>query len=119
MMKNDVYRLFVFRFILKLSHFLYFELDVTSLTGNSGNNNKSESWSSFIKFSEAWHTYWVQPNEQFGLFIRLSWQYTRLQFLFFHFLNDPISNEINSNFRYFRLILLYSTYRRCDQFKPL
>jgi hypothetical protein len=60
MMKNDVYNLFVSRFILKLSHFLYFELwrliDVTSLTRNSGNNNKSESWSSFIKFSEAWHT---------------------------------------------------------------
>jgi hypothetical protein len=47
MMKNDVYSLFVSRFILKLSHFLYFELwrltDVTSLTRNSGNNNKSES----------------------------------------------------------------------------
>ena len=77
---------------------------------NSDNNNKSESWSSFIKLSEAWHTFRVQPNEQFGLFIRLSWQYTRLQFHFFHSLYDPISNEINRNLRYFRLILLYSTY---------
>jgi hypothetical protein len=43
MMKNDVYSLFVSRFILKLSHFLYFELwrltDVTSLTRNRGRRN--------------------------------------------------------------------------------
>jgi hypothetical protein len=56
-MKNDVYSFFISHLILKLSHFLYFELDVTSLTWDNGNNKKVWYLSEYlIKFNETRYT---------------------------------------------------------------
>jgi hypothetical protein len=56
-MRNDVYSFFISHLIPKLSHFLYFELDVISVTWDSGNNKKV--WylgDRLIKFNETWYT---------------------------------------------------------------
>jgi hypothetical protein len=59
-MKNDVYSFFISHLILKLSHFLYFELwrHKLSMTWLDNGNNKKVWYLAeyLIKFNETWYT---------------------------------------------------------------